>query len=143
MKLNRISTLGVVFAAMGASALAQGPDLLTPQNYAAGPAPLGFAVGDVTGDGRPDVLIANSGDGTVRVLQNGSQTAVPLLYFQADYAAGNGACDVALGDFDQDGFEDFVVANGTDGTVSTFFGDGTAVGFVPARPTRWASSPAP
>jgi hypothetical protein len=130
MKLNRISTLGVVFAAMGASALAQGPDLLTPQNYAAGPAPLGFAVGDVTGDGRPDVLIANSGDGTVRVLQNGSQTAVPLLYFQKDYAAGAGACDVALGDFDQDGFEDFAVANGTDGTVSTFFGDGTAVGFV-------------
>lgn len=132
MKLNPILAVGACLAAMGTSSLlAQGPDFLSPQTHATGPAPRGIALGDFGGDGRVDVFVANEGDGTVRVYQNGSQTTVPLIYFQADYASGEfGACDVVTADFDQDGWLDFAVANGQSDSVSVFFGDGTAVGFV-------------
>ncbi len=90
-------------------------------NYDAGSGPDSVAVGDFNGDGKPDLAVANYGDGTVSVLLgNGDGT------FQAavSYGAGSGPASVAVGDFNGDGKADLVVANSTDGTVSVLLGNG-------------------
>ena len=44
-----------------------------PITLAAGSAPQGIAVGDLDNDGRPDVVVANSGGNTLSVFLNKSQ----------------------------------------------------------------------
>ncbi|MFN8487878.1 MAG: FG-GAP-like repeat-containing protein [Caldilineaceae bacterium] len=77
--------------------------------------PIGIAIQDMDGDGKPDLLIANFNDGTgntVSILRNTS-TAGGALSFAAkvDFTAGTGAHGVAVGDVDGDGKPDLVVAN--------------------------------
>ena len=72
----------------------------SPQNYAAGAAPAPVELADFNGDGRIDLMTANSGDGTVSVLLNGgSGTFRPPLSF----AAGSQPVAAAVGDFNGDG----------------------------------------
>jgi hypothetical protein len=99
--------------------------LQTNGNFTTGNSPNSVAVGDFNGDGRADMVIANSGDfpfyaGSVSVLLgNGDgsfQTAV-------NYATGNGTSFVAVGDFNGDGKADLAVANWS-GSVSLLLGNG-------------------
>ena len=46
------------------------PAFATQKTFATGSSPQSVAVGDVNGDGKPDLIIANSGDNTVSVLLN-------------------------------------------------------------------------
>src|SRR5437867_6797733 len=62
-----------------------------------------MAVGDVNGDGRPDLAVANVNSGDVSVLLgNGDGTFQPALTFAAGYAPYS----VAVGDFNGDGRPD-------------------------------------
>jgi hypothetical protein len=56
-----------------------------------------------------------------------------LLSAPASFAAGFGAHDVVIGDFDTDGIPDLAVANPGDNTVSLHFGRGNGT-FAPALP---------
>ena len=89
-----------------------------PTAQAAGGLSLQVAVGDITGDGKLDIVAA--GYGTVCVYQNlGGGT----FGTAQTYAAGGSATSVALGDFNGDGKLDVVTAN-TNGTVSVLAGQG-------------------
>jgi hypothetical protein len=97
------------------------------RTFPAGRGPRSVAVGDVNGDGLPDLAVANIGtyptyDGTVSVLLgNGDGSFQPARNF----AAGNGPVSVAVGDFNGDGLLDLAVANNiTNGTVSVLLGNG-------------------
>src|SRR5206468_2009142 len=104
------------------------------QSFAAGNDAASVAVGDVHGDGRPDLAVANASRNTVSVLLgNGDGTFQPAQSF----AAGSGVFSVAVGDFNGDGRPDLVVANaggssGVPGTVSVLLGNGDGT-FQPAR----------
>ena len=93
----------------------------TKVDYPAGPYSHAVALGDVDGDGKLDIVVANSGtspsysDGTVSVLSNlGNGTFAAKV----DYATGRYPRSVALSDVDGDGKLDIIVANLNDNTVS-------------------------
>ncbi len=93
----------------------------TQQTFAAGNDPQSVAVGDVNGDGIPDIAVADLTSNTVSVLLgNGNGT------FQApqSFATGDEPFPLALADVNGDSKPDIVVANEGDNTVSVLLGNG-------------------
>ena len=86
--------------------------------------PIGnVATGDLNGDGFPDIVaVTSDGSNLIYVLLNdGEGNFTPT---GVGFSAGNGASQVALGDFNQDGFLDVAVLNTTDATIGILFGNG-------------------
>jgi hypothetical protein len=107
--------LGVVVAS---SAPAPAPSFAEPKNYRAGPGPDALAIGDLNGDGRPDLVTANGK--AISVLLNGGDGSFPA---RRDYRAGGN--HLAIGDLNGDGKLDLVTTSlGTGNTVSVLLNRG-------------------
>jgi hypothetical protein len=84
----------------------------------------GLAVGDLNGDGEPDVAIANSNHSSVSVLlgsHDGTLTKV------GHFRTGDAPMAIAIGDYNEDGKPDLAVANSlgeVSRTVSILLGTG-------------------
>ena len=77
-------------------------------DFATGPVPVSVAIGDLNGDGKPDLAVANCDSNTVSVLLgNGDGT----FGAKTDFATGSGPGSVAIGDLNGDGKPDLAVAN--------------------------------
>ena len=88
-----------------------------PAYYNVGTTPYSLAVGDVSGDGKPDVVTANYDDNNVAVLVNngdGSGTFQLAIY----YTTGTNPYSVAIGELTGGGTMDIAVANSGANTVS-------------------------
>src|SRR5439155_3480396 len=86
-------------------------------------APASVAIGDLNGDGRPDLAVANLGSNSVSVLLGRGDGSFDA---QVQYATGNEPLSVAIGDLNGDGRPDLAVANEEPGsnTVSVLLGQG-------------------
>jgi hypothetical protein len=93
-------------------------------DYATGTGPRSLGIGDVNGDGKPDLAVANAHSDTVSVLiGNGDGT----FRAKVDYATGTSPSSVAIGDLNGDGRADLAVTNYSPNTVSVLIAnwDGT------------------
>ena len=115
---------------------------LPPATYSSGG---GFnttlTVGDLNGDGRPDLATINQSSGTVGVLLNSATTPGTFAPVATYGTGGNDSRGIAIADMNGDGRLDLVVANsttvgvllnsattpGTFGTVTTYSGGSAAL----------------
>lgn len=110
-------------------------------DYRTGRGPVSVAIGDLNGDGKPDLATANNGEGvnTVSVLLNQRDGSFQP---KVDYRTGPSPQSVAIGDVNGDGKPDLATANWTDevNTVSVLWnrGDGS---FEPKRDYRTDGGP--
>ncbi|HKE00330.1 MAG TPA: VCBS repeat-containing protein, partial [Planctomycetota bacterium] len=92
-----------------------------------------LAVGDLNGDGKPDVVVANDGATFTRLLTTTFGFALPLAY-----STSSTPFDIALADFDDDGELDAVATNTSSSFVS--FRRGTGFGGFAAEILSTAAS---
>jgi len=105
-------------------------------NYRTGVDTQGIAVGDLDGDGKLDLVVANTGVDdwwTVGVLRGKGDGTFAQ---EVEYDSGFGPNSVALGDLNRDGKLDVVLANsGAGASLNVLLGngDGTLANFVSYR----------
>jgi len=123
-KLLPVATFLLLSGSVGVAALfaSSAPSFAPARNYTTGRTPQSVAIGDLNGDHRLDLAIANRDAGTVSVLLNKGDGSFRV---KRDYAT-TGAISVAIGDLNGDGKPDLATANGSR-SVSVLLnrGDGT------------------
>ncbi|MFC3561504.1 MBG domain-containing protein [Pedobacter jamesrossensis] len=82
--------------------------------------PENVAIGDLNGDGKADMTVANKVSGLVAVFPNISTTGNIVFGTAISLTPGTKPVKAALGDFNADGKPDLAVANSTSSTVSVF-----------------------
>jgi len=82
--------------------------------FPTGHAPTRLAIGDVNGDGIPDVVTNNLASNDITILLSGKGTFTRA----ATIVVGGGPYGLALGDLNGDGKADIVVANSRDNNIS-------------------------
>jgi hypothetical protein len=80
-----------------------------------GTGPVDLVVGDIDGDGRPDVMTSSLNTATISLIKNTSTPGVVSFAERIDIARSPFARGIALGDLDGDGKPE-LVSVGTDGT---------------------------
>ena len=86
----------------------------TPMVLITGADPRHVRVADLDGDGRPDVICANSGSGTISIFRNigvAGNLTTNSFASRVDLACVNQSQDVAVADLDGDGKPDLAVVN--------------------------------
>ena len=141
MKLSLLLLPGWLLAG---SALAQTAATFAPvATYSTGLTsfPIGLAVADVNGDGKPDVLTANTNGSTAGVLLG---TGTGTFGAVTAYSTGPGSApiSIAVADVNGDGKPDLLTANSNSNTVGVLLGTGTGTfGAVATYSTGAGSMP--
>jgi FG-GAP-like repeat len=94
-------------------------------SYVTGTCPFSVAIGDLNGDGKPDLAVIDANPPNLSnsisvLLGNGDGT----FQSKTTYATGLDPVSVAIGDLNRDGKLDLAVTNEHAGTVSILLGNG-------------------
>lgn len=99
--------------------------------------PYAVTVADADGDNAPDILTANSDNGTISLLLNDT---TGVFMAPKNFPAGASPFVVRMIDLDRDGYPELVVANATADTISVLPGT-TSRSFGPPAPFTVAGRP--
>jgi len=90
-------------------------------DYPVGSDPTSAVVGDLNGDGNPDIAVTNSGSNTISILlgKGDGTFQTPVIY-----TTGSGPVSAVIGDFNHDGHLDLAVASAGSQSVSVLLGNG-------------------
>ncbi|QEH32331.1 FG-GAP repeat protein [Aquisphaera giovannonii] len=99
---------------------ATAPSFAAQQTFAAGTDSMFVAAGDVNGDGKPDLAVANRSVGSVSVLLNTTATGATTPSFAArqTFAVGSHPYAAAIADVNGDGKPDLIASNAGSASVS-------------------------
>ena len=89
-------------------------------NFATGRGAQAVAAGDLDGDGKQDMAVANFTDNTVSVYLNKSTPGTISFADRVNLITGEGPYALFIADIDKDGKPEIVVANSTGNSVSVF-----------------------
>ncbi len=111
-------------------------------NFAVGTTPVSVAIGDIDGDGKQDLAIANQGSNSVSILRNTSSVA-SASFDRTDFTVGMLPVSVAIGDIDGDGKKDLAVVNQNSSNVSVLRNTSNIglVSFAPAVNSTAGTTP--
>ncbi|MGI9019915.1 MAG: FG-GAP-like repeat-containing protein [Solirubrobacterales bacterium] len=125
--------------------LAAGSSFADPANFAAGRGPSSVAIGDLNGDWRPDLAVADINGGSLNISDDVSvllAAGTPGSFAApASFAAGSRSFSVAIGDLNADGRPDLAVANAYSSNVSVLLAAGTPGSF--AAPANFPAGTSP
>ena len=89
-------------------------------SYATGTDPLGTFLGDLNGDGRPDLIVSNFNSAKISVYKNTSTSGIILFDPPEGIVSPYGLASILISDFDGDGKPDIVASNTVDTSVIIF-----------------------
>ncbi len=87
-------------------------------DFATGTNPFSVSIGDLDGNGKPDLAVANASSSNVSVLRNTSTSGTTNFATKVDFATGPNSYSVSIGDIDGDGKPDLAVTNKLTNNVS-------------------------
>ncbi|WP_341734487.1 FG-GAP-like repeat-containing protein, partial [Microcoleus sp. EPA2] len=96
------------------------PTFANQVEFPTGFRPFSLSIGDINGDGKPDLAVANNSGSSASILLNTTPTgaATPTFSPQVTFPTGNGPISVSIGDFNGDLKPDLAVMNRDSNTTS-------------------------
>ncbi len=112
------------------------------QVFDSGASPFSISSSDINGDGRPDLLIANTGDGLASVLLDTTPAGAAVASFapRQVFAAGDGPHAIVAFEVNGDGSPDLAVVNNSDASISVLLNSSAADTAQPGALLASASS---
>ncbi|MFY8127671.1 MAG: FG-GAP-like repeat-containing protein, partial [Chitinophagaceae bacterium] len=101
----------------------------TKEDFYVGGIPTSIAIGDLDGDGKPEIVVANAGPYSINIFNNYSSSGSILFNQVADIYTADEPTFVAIGDLDTDGKFDLVVANRNTSSIS-IYKNNSIIGYI-------------
>ncbi len=114
------SAIVSVYRNIGSAGSISASTFATKVDFATATGPWCVAVGDLDGDGKPDMAVSNEQSNSMSIYRNLSTTGSISFTSKSDYTTGNGCRVIAMGDLDGDGKQDLVTSNFTGTSLSVF-----------------------
>ncbi|MFC5282752.1 T9SS type A sorting domain-containing protein [Pedobacter alpinus] len=120
---NRGSNNVSVYRNISTSGSINSGSFATKVNFTTDSNPFAIAIGDLDGDGKPDLAVANRGSNNVSILHNTSSSgSITSSSFAAkvDFTTASAPFSINIGDLDGDSKPDLAVANSSSASISIF-----------------------